>query len=250
MDWDKYGNAIALHETGRTQEAILQLQSLEGTSSDPEENALVFLAIANCLRQRSKLHEAQLSLNNAFSVLTKASKLYPRVLFVEALLHEAKGDWKGELERLNYVSEQFAPLLQEDEHEDLRGEVSRHRGIALLGLGRYREAQPLLEAGALDDYEKEVTLYFLGQCYFQLGDLRSAKQRMREALQIGLHPKHELTAHYRLAVIHFQLGEYAWSKNEFEWCLAHLDQGTLARTDILKGLESADKAMAGTRGSN
>jgi hypothetical protein len=39
------------------------------------------------------------------------------------------------------------------------------------------------------------------------------------------------------------LGEYAWSKLEFEWCLAHLDQGTVARDDILKGLASADKAM-------
>jgi len=243
-DWDRYDHAIALREAGRHQEALVELRSLASTSEDPEENAVVQMAIARCLRACGKLGEARRALRDAYPSLSTQSSAYLRVKFVEALIEEGDGNWKKELDLLDEILDsKYARLVQEDENQDLKEEVYRHRGIALMGVGRHKEARSLLEAAISGDYEKELTLYYLGQCYFVLGELKLAKLRIKEALSIGLQAVNELNAHYWLAVAHFRLGEYAWSKLEFEWCLAHLDQGTVARDDILKGLASADKAM-------
>jgi tetratricopeptide (TPR) repeat protein len=244
MDWDRYDHAVALREAGRPQEALIELRSLANTSADPEENAMVQMAIAHCCRACGNLGEARRALWDAYSTLSTKSCAHLRVKFVEALIEEADGNWKKELDLLDEIlDKKHSRLVLEDENQDLKEEVYRHRGVALMGVGRHEEARSLLEAAISDDYEKEVTLYYLGQCYFVLGELKLAKLRIKEALSMGLQPVNELNAHYWLAVVHFRLGEYAWSKLEFEWCLAHLDQGTVARDDILKGLASTDKAM-------
>lgn len=247
MDWDKYDRAMLLREAGRPREALVELLSIAHTSADPEENAIVQMAIAHCHRALGQLDEARRAIGEAYSTLPIQSSAYPRVKLVEALIEESARNWKKEIEVLDEIlGEKSAPFVLTAENQDLKEEVLRHRGIALMGLGRHQEARPLLEAAVSDDYEKELTLYYLGQCYFVLGELKLAKIKIKEALSIGLHPTNEFNAHYWLAVIHYQLAEYAWSKLEFEWCLAHIDCSLDAKGDVVEGLANVERALMGS----
>jgi len=89
-DWDRYDHAIALREAGRHQEALVELRSLASTSEDPEENAVVQMAIARCLRACGKLGEARRALRDAYPSLSTQSSAYLRVKFVEALIEEGE----------------------------------------------------------------------------------------------------------------------------------------------------------------
>jgi tetratricopeptide (TPR) repeat protein len=246
MDWEAFEPVKSLMGSGRTQEALSKLNELVNEVGDPSEGAIVRMTIAHCLRTLGRLEEARKSLAEAYSILDPGSEAYPRVMFVEALVEEDGGNWQQELNKLDEILGEYKDVLLNPEHHDLRAEVLRHRGIALLGLGRYMEGRPLLEAALSEEYDKDLALNFLGQCYFELGDMEQAKRSFREALSIGLRPGYQLSVRYRLGVIHYRLGEFAWALQEFQWCLEHWKQGRIPKSLILDGIAGALKALGRT----
>ncbi|NDQ55639.1 MAG: tetratricopeptide repeat protein [Acidipila sp.] len=249
MDWPRMDRIRDLQSAGRNEEALSELASLENTSTNPEDNAVVWMAMANCLRFLRRPDEARGPIRSAYSVLGKTSYMYPRIMLIDALLEESHGNWKAELEKLDEILEKHAAVLQNPDNQDLSDEVLRHRGIALSGLGRNVEARGLLERALLDDYEKANTAYFLGTCYFQLGELDLAKQTLGEALSLGLGPRYESSSHYFLGVIHLRRAEFAWAKQEFEWCLEHLEHGGARKDYVITGLMKCIESSRNGKGN-
>ena len=243
MDWPRIDRIRDLQSAGRDEEALSELASLENTSTVPEENAIVWIAMANSLRYLSRLDEARDPIRKAYSVLDKTSDMYPRTMLIDALIEEHCGNWKDLLRILDQILEKYATVLQGPDNQDLRDEVLRHRGIALYGLGRNSEAVPLLKEGLSNEYEKPNILYYLGICYFNLGELEHAKQTLGEALSLRLNPVYETRAHYYLGVIHLRRAEYAWAKQEFEWCLEHLEHGGARKDYVITGLMNVSKVL-------
>jgi hypothetical protein len=244
MDWNKFQNATTISKPA--QEALGELEALLPAAADAVEGAVVRMAIANCLRNLGKAEEARKRLLEAYSALNRESEAYPRVMLIEALVEEDLGNWQKELAVLDEILSQFSNALQDPENEDLQAEVLRHRGIALLGLGRYTDAMPLLEAALSEEYGKDVTLSSLGQCYFELGQFEEAKKRFKQVLSIPLHPASELDIRYRLGAAHHRLGEYAWALQEFEWCVEHRAQGKLPERLIIDALVATLRALGKT----
>ena len=58
MDWPRIDRIRDLQSAGRDEEALSELASLENTSTVPEENAIVWIAMANSLRYLSRLDES------------------------------------------------------------------------------------------------------------------------------------------------------------------------------------------------
>lgn len=118
------------------------------------------------------------------------------------------------------------------------------RGIVLTGFEKYKEAQPLLEQAVAKGYWRERTLYYLALCCVYLGDLRNAQSHLTEALALNLNPQYALFAHYYLAMTYLWQEKNAWARQEFEWCLQHIDDEKKVRLDyVLMGLVKTSEAL-------
>jgi tetratricopeptide (TPR) repeat protein len=243
MNWEKYQETVLLEEAGKYAEAISQLQKLIDTSPDPVDNYLVFIGIANCLRQMGQPEEAREFVRKSYDVLGEKNHYYPSVMFIDACIDQEVGNWQGALAKLDSILERFPSVLQDAEYEDLKMKVLGNRGFALVELKRYGEARPLLEFALGKNYYTHRVLLNLGACCYHLGDLESANRYLTKALQFNLNPGYALLAHYYLAVTLLWQGQHARAKQEFEWCFEHND-GTGVRKDyVLTGLVNTSKAL-------
>jgi hypothetical protein len=66
---------------------------------------------------------------------------------------------------------------------------------------------------------------------------------MNAALSLDLDSEYQILVHYYWGLAHRQLGEYAWARQEFEWCLLHNDQRTIHQDAVLTGLVKASEAL-------
>jgi hypothetical protein len=93
------------------------------------------------------------------------------------------------------------------------------------------------------DYERPTTLYYLGRCCYDLGDLDKSKQSLLEALALNLDSVHVPSAHYVLGLIHHWQGRDAWAIREFEWCLEHDNRDLVPKQKLLTALVQSSKAL-------
>src|SRR5579863_6520524 len=162
MDWALYREALILEEAGKLEEAILALKKLVGTSSDPGENSLPYLEIANCLRGLGRHGEAREYLRKAYETFGEDHRYYPNVMFIDASIEEEVGNYDAGLEKLDSIIKSFPDFLTNPEYEDLAFKVMCLRGVLLAETKKYKEAKPLLEAAIGTDYSQERILFYLG----------------------------------------------------------------------------------------
>jgi Flp pilus assembly protein TadD len=243
MNWERFGELVTLSESGQTEEAICGLRQLLVPSESHEDQATVLLIIGACQEELGRFGEARRSLAGARSLADKNSGIHPRALFFEARMDARERDWKQTLGKLEEIIQGYSSILHQPEREDLYEEVRRYRGMALYELDRPNEALPLLKEAAKVEYEKPAALYYLGRCCYDLGDLEGAKEHLRAALTLQLHPTYQPSAHYMLGLSYRWCGQYAWAIHEYEWCLENDTQQLVARWKVLDALARASKAL-------
>jgi tetratricopeptide (TPR) repeat protein len=86
-------------------------------------------------------------------------------------------------------------------------------------------------------------LYNLGVCYENLGERERGKQTLREALQKGLQGSDAVSSHYYLGTIYSAEKAYAKALMEFEWCLAHMEEGQIPKRHICGWLASTARTL-------
>jgi tetratricopeptide (TPR) repeat protein len=94
--------------------------------------------------------------------------------------------------------------------------------------------------------DQSHVLYNLGDCYTNLGENERAKKTLGEALQSGLQGSDAVSAHYDLGAIYSGEKAYAKALLEFEWCLAHLEEGQMPRSNICEWLASTAYSLGMT----
>jgi tetratricopeptide (TPR) repeat protein len=243
MDWDRFIELVELSETGRQEEAIAGLRALVDRCETNEDNASVLLTIGACEKEIGQVQEARRDLARARSLAAPESWVHPRALFFEAMIEIRQENWAAVLKHLDELKRRYSSLLDHTDHQDLREEVERYRGVSLYELGRAGDALPLLEAAAKLEYEKPKTLYYLGRCCYDLGHLARAKDALREALQLDLRPVYQPSAHYVLGLAHHWTGQSAWAIPEFEWCLQHDKNDLVKKWKVLTALVNVYKAL-------
>src|SRR5579863_1810112 len=132
MDWALYREALILEEAGKLEEAILALKKLVGTSSDPGENSLPYLEIANCLRGLGRHGEAREYLRKAYETFGEDHRYYPNVMFIDASIEEEVGNYDAGLEKLDSIIKSFPDFLtnslRKHKADTMRWNSHRERG--------------------------------------------------------------------------------------------------------------------------
>ena len=118
-------------------------------------------------------------------------------------------------------------------------------GFLLADEDRCSEALPILEHVSPDSRIRELVDYYLGHCYFQLKRYKDSKSKLIESLEHGLSSEENwrARAHYTLGLAYYQLGEVKHAKDQFEMCLRVGDPKYLETTDVWKWLDVASKAL-------
>ena len=233
---------MAFEASGDIEGSITELRRLISSSVDPSGDGLAFVALADNLRILGRYDEARDIIRKAYAVLNKKDEQYPYVMYVDACIDKELGNRRPSLERLDSILERYASALENPDYEDLKNNILLIRGYDLVELNRSAEARPLLELALSKNLDRPLTLYYLGVCCFDLGDLESAKRNLKEARSLQLDPIYAARTHFYLGIIYHQQGQYAWARQELEWCLQH-GLGHLRKNEVIEGLVGTSKAL-------
>lgn len=245
MDTDRLANAVAMRDSGRVKEALREFAALTESVSDPEEKASLLLNEVRCYRLLGQPAEAKRRLSCARRIAPQTQGL----LYLqeeEAILLWHEGDRDKALEILDRLYADYRQLLLTPEHRDLYERVQTSRGMLLTELTRYGEARQLLEECLSFDsqlIDKLGVLRDLGLCFVQLGQAERAKGRFQEVLQNGAQGAYAADAHYYLGTIYSAEKAYAKALMEFEWCLAHVEEGQIPKQHICQWLASTARTL-------
>jgi tetratricopeptide (TPR) repeat protein len=245
MDTERFNSAIALRDAGRVEEALQELASLVESTGDPEEKASLVLNEATCLTILGRYAEARDRQREAIQI-SPAVEILASADFGEAGIRALEGKGAEALDKFNRFLREYATLLARPEHRDLYYQTQMSRGALLVGPGRFQEARALLEeclSFPLAARDRGFVLYNLGACYTNLGQRDAAKAVLLEALQMGLQRSDAVSAHYYLGTIYSAERAYAKALIEFEWCLAHVEEGQVPRKHICGWLASTARTL-------
>lgn len=236
MDWERYQKAVNLGGKGDLEESLAELQGLVGTSTVPDENEVVFFAVANCLRNLHRYDDARQYVGKVFATLNEASPTYPYVMFLDASLDEDTHHFEQALLKFDRILESYPTIATDPYYDELKVSIPGMRGITLTELKRYSEAISLLENAVRDDYWKERTVFYLGACCYELGDFAQARRYLEESLTLDMIPSYKAMARFYLAMTYLAQGQFAAARREFEWCLQHQDEATMRQDYLIGGL--------------
>lgn len=243
VNWDKFHETEALEAAGSYQQAIDALKDLTDSAVDSVDGYLINAGIANNLRKLRRFDEARGYIRKSYDVLAPDSPYFASAMFIEAQIDEETGHLNEALIKLDNIVRRYPRVLADPTHGYLEEYILCIRGIVLAGLRRYEEARPILEGAVAEGCCRERTLYYLGLCCYRLGLLGSAERHLTEALTTDLNPHYAQLTHYYLAMAYLWQGKSAWARQEFEWCLEHVDVGDVPLVHILEGLVKTSRSL-------
>jgi tetratricopeptide (TPR) repeat protein len=245
MDTQRFEHAITLRDAGRLDEAIRELTLLAQATTDPQEKASLVLNESTCLAIMGRFDEARDRLREAIRI-SPTTEVRARADFTEAVLSRQEGRRAEALTKLDNLLKDYSQLLCTPDHRDLYYEIQRRRGSLLAGVARFREARVVLEECSsfpLDARDEQYVLYNLGACYVNMGENERGKQTLLEALEKGLQGSDAVSSHYYLGTIYSAEKAYAKALMEFEWCLAHVEEGQIPKKHICEWLASTARTL-------
>jgi tetratricopeptide (TPR) repeat protein len=245
MDMERFQQAIALRDGGRVEEALRELAALTDSTPDPEEKASILGNQCTCLTILGRYEEARQRLALARRVAPR-TQMHLYLDFAEAYLLSQEGKWDKSLESLERLQRGYSALFQTPEHRGLYEQVQILRGGVLRVLTRFREARTVLEEClryCLSEGDERYVIYNLGVCYQNLGERALSKQSLVTALRKGLQGHDAVSAHYCLGTIYSAEKAYAKALLEFEWCLAHVEEGQIPEAHICEWLASTARTL-------
>ncbi len=129
-------------------------------------------------------------------------------------------------------------------------ELELLRGILLSDLGRWEDAQALLESARVFIESTQtpriwtrIRTYYLGRCYYELKKYKCAKEQLTEALNCNLSRSWENQAHYTLGLVEYHLLNMKAAKHQFELCVRTADEKYTNFANLRAWLEATSKAL-------
>jgi tetratricopeptide (TPR) repeat protein len=234
MDTERFQRAMALRDSGQIEAELEELRSMAGSAVNQEEAAVLLFCEARSLFDLGRLSEARLRLDHALEVCPRTQTLL-YLEFLHAMLTWHEGKPEKALQLLDSLSRQHHEDLSAPEHQELRDELRAKRGMLLAKLERFDDARPALEEALffhLNATDRADVRYYLGVCHVKQGDPVKAKERLLEALQVGLRGDNSILVHHMLGVVYSRLGAHAKAIQEFQLCEPHAEAVEIPRKNL------------------
>jgi tetratricopeptide (TPR) repeat protein len=223
MDWSRWQNIMALRDSGRIEDALRESQTLLAESTEGDEKASLVTGMLVCYQILGRTDEARQMLNQLrqfeisdLEVRLNAEFCEPCLLVQEAKPEEGVRSFAVMLKRHREV-------LKEERFRYIYEDMQCRRAQALVGLGRFAEATPILKEAtsfAFDTAADAQEVHFdLGVCYDETKSADSAKQEFLRVINFNLKNDVEERARYRLALLCFNARAFAQAKQQLEMIL-------------------------------
>jgi tetratricopeptide (TPR) repeat protein len=223
MDKKRFEKALALRDSGRLDEAITEFRSLSAKADDKNEKASLMLNEMRCYSSLGQLTNAEHILGQIRSLAPDDAVVNVNVDFGAACLSAQRGEFKKAIVEYEQILREYVPLLARPEYRNLYEDTQQRRGIALVNLGKYAEALPVLEEATSfttlgTEGEQETRLY-LGISYNGLHEEGRAKKEFLRVIALNVKNSVEAQAHYRVGILYFTEGAFAQAKQQLEMIL-------------------------------
>ncbi len=240
-----------LREAGRLREALQEYRGLAETITDTLDRGGVLLNEIACLREAGKIGLAKERLRELKELVSETRGaaadtedgrrvfLAVTIKFEEAESLLVEGKEKEGLSKLDELLIQYSKHLRVADNRPLYESVQTRRGFLLANLRRCAEAKPILEEACSFENHRGSIHYYLGHCYCALGEMQPAKDKLIEALNLGMPEDLEYRAHCTLGMVYYKLEAYARAKEEFEICAQNADEAYIREADLWKWLAGA-----------
>ncbi|HEX3378001.1 MAG TPA: hypothetical protein VHS29_14120 [Candidatus Acidoferrales bacterium] len=255
-DNQRFNHAYSKFEAGEDSQALQELRDLAKGIVEPMDKAALHYHETLFLEDMGRIAEARLTLEELKRVLaaivespTDSEEFNVRTTLSAMVQHAelrvtiAEGKEVDAHALLEDLVSRYPKQLRTAECLTIFNEVTTLRGLLLADVGQWAEARPLLEQANPPDGAKSQILYYLGHCYYQFLEYERARDKLVEALNLGLDRRWESMAHYILGLVYYRLSDLKAAKSQFELCLKTADPAYLDKTKIWEWLEAASRGL-------
>jgi tetratricopeptide (TPR) repeat protein len=245
-----FDQAVALRQEGKYREAADLFLELARDTEDLFEKAGLLLNVTQALQAagRRDLAKNQLAavrellFRTADAVLSGADEENRRRLQIgveleDARISAAQDKLQEAMAKLNGILANHQSELLKASFADIYQAVQRDRAFLLADSGSCEESLPILEELDSTDPHDRWTLFYLGHCYLHARKHVEARQKLEEAIQLGLTPDFEGRAHCALGAVCYELEDYIRAKSELEEGVRTASPRYLRETGIWQWLE-------------
>ncbi len=175
VDWNAVSEAIRLGQTGRANEALRLLVSVESGCETDRDRAAVSLAQSMCFVHLGQIAKASALIAEAKQLAIKSRDLMLQVEITEANVCALSSEHQRACKLYERIAATYGDLLEAD--TESAQELNERYGYALVHVQRYGDAarilRRLLQSNVVED-EQRVRLY-LGTALTELGHSSEAR---------------------------------------------------------------------------
>jgi tetratricopeptide (TPR) repeat protein len=229
VDARRFNDVYSRFDAGDYAQALHGLRELAAGINDPWDKAELLYHEAIFLLEMGKVPEARqrvVGLDKALASLVKSpsdgdefdvgTSLPVMARHADLKVTIKEGKTQEALRILEDLLTRYPKQLSLPQFQTMSEEVKTLRGLLLGDLGRWEEARPFLEEASPPEVWKSFHRYYLGQSYYELGKYQLAREKLGEALILGLPNSWTSRAHYLLGLVEYNLSEMKAAKREFE----------------------------------
>lgn len=249
-------HAYSRFDASNYDDAINEIRNLAARVSDPWEKAELLYHESMFLLEINKIIEARQRVTDLIEALASLVPLpqdgydYDVAIALPVMAYHAnvrvtikEGKTLDALRLIEELITRYPKQLSLPQFQIMFEEVKTLRGELLVDAGQWAEAKPCLEQATPPESWRGYHLYYLGWCSYELGDYIQAKQKLAEAMDIGLKGDWTVKAHYLLGLIEYRLSDMHAAKREFELCVKSPDHKFLDMEKVWRCLEETARAL-------
>jgi tetratricopeptide (TPR) repeat protein len=230
MDWSRWQSIMALRDSGRIEDALREYQILLAGPTDGDEKASLLIGAHVCYCILGRTDDARQMLNQLRQCEISDLEVRLNAEFCEPCLLAEEGKPEEGVRNFAAMLQRHREVLKEDRFRYLYDDIQCRRALALVGLGRFAEATPILKEATSFTFATAVDAqqvhFNLGVCYDETKSADSAKQEFLRVINFNLKNEIEERARYRLALLCFNARAFAQAKQQLEAILENHPDST------------------------
>jgi tetratricopeptide (TPR) repeat protein len=239
MNTELFKEATALFHSGNHGQAAVLFHRTYEQAEDSLEKVSILLNESLCYTAMRDFGRAEAVLDIASHLLPSDHRWRARIEYAEAAIDDSRGHWEQSLAKMDSVLHKYRPSHDSPEEDDLYESLQISRGCLLAKLERCEDAVPTLNEALSFGRDRDMLLYYLGQCKMKDGLWREAEAHFMEALQALIGKDLSGAIHYHLGQTYFNLAEYQRALNEFQACNSLAASQAVPRKRLLEWMAAA-----------
>jgi tetratricopeptide (TPR) repeat protein len=256
IDAQRFDQVRAKYDAGHYAQALEELLDLAGRVTDPWDKAELLYNEAIFLLEMKRIVDARQRVANLSKMLALLVKTpcdgneFDAPVSLPVMARHAdirvtieEGRKREAVQLIDDLTSRYPMQLSLAQFQTMSKEMKTMRGLLLVELGRWDEGKSFLEATAPPEIWKTHHRYCLGVCHYELGDFQQAKEKLSEAIALGLESSWATKAHFILGLAENKLSNTEAAKRQFELCLKSPDPKYVDMAEVWRGLEETSRAL-------